>query len=134
RARMRSRAPSSRSSTVAGPQSSSKACGPSRKLCATGRSSTAMASARTQRTTWCSPGRSRVRSMAGSTRAGSARQDDLRLLAVAAVERGSVADALHQLGAAAARQFGDGGVAGLPVLGGDLHLDQFVVLQGTIHF
>src|SRR5690606_38546749 len=106
----------------------------SRKLCATGRSSTAMASARTQRTTWCAPGRSRVRSMAGSTRAGSARQDDLRLLAVAAVARGTGADALHHLGPAAARHFGDGGVAGLPLLGGDLHLDPFVVLQGTSHF
>ena len=48
------------------------------------------------------------------------------------VEDGDVADPLHQGRAAAFRQTGHHRVAGVAVLGGDLHLDQLVVFQSVL--
>lgn len=63
----------------------------------------------------------------------SARQDDLRSLVAATIGDRHVADALHQGGIDPPQQIGEGVVARLPVLGGDLQLDQLVMGERQIH-
>src|SRR3546814_5214394 len=58
-------------------------------------------------------------------------QHDPPLLFVGPVQDRDVADALHEHRIGAGGQLFDERVAGLAVRGGDLHLDQFVVLKGA---
>src|SRR5688572_14021179 len=123
-------------------QASTRRSGARMKLAVSRRSfTTALApSAPRSRNSWS--GCSRFSCMEGVGRAGQAGgpsrrrsgagQDDLTLVLARAVQDGRVADALHQGGAGALGDVVDHGVARVAIPGGDLHLDQLVVLQGEV--